>query len=145
MREIKFRVLIDYRIYYQDEYDAYSDNLTSIDIFKKTITITSFYNYENVYRFEDEKVKLMQYTGLKDKNGKEIYEGDIVKIIKSEGYGEYYEQVKYTGKIEYCVSEFRVQPLNLRLSDETIIEIEVVGNIYENKNLLEESKWANTR
>ena len=139
MREIKFRVLIDYRIYYQDEYDAYSDNLTSIDIFKKTITITSFYNYENVYRFEDEKVKLMQYTGLKDKNGKEIYEGDIVKIIKSEGYGEYYEQVKYTGKIEYCVSEFRVQPLNLRLSDETIIEIEVIGNIYENKNLLEEN------
>ena len=139
MREIKFRVLIDYRIYYQDEYDAYSDNLTSIDIFKKTITITSFYNYENVYRFEDEKVKLMQYTGLKDKNGKEIYEGDIVKITKSEGYGEYYEQVKYTGKIEYCVSEFRVQPLNLRLSDETIIEIEVIGNIYENKNLLEEN------
>ena len=62
-----------------------------------------------------------------------------MKISKSEGYGEYYEQVKYTAKIEYCISEFRLQPLNLRLSDESIVEIEVIGNIYENKNLLEEN------
>lgn len=141
MREIKFRVLIDNKIYYQDKYEAYGDNLSSIDIYKETITITSFHNYENVYRFEDEKVKLMQYTGTKDKNNKEIYEGDIVKIIKQEGYGEYYNQVEYTAKIEHCISEFGLQPLNLKLSDESIVEIEVIGNIYENKNLLEENKW----
>ncbi len=139
MREIKFRVFIDYKIFYQDKYDEYGDNLTSIDICKKTITITGFHNYENVYRFEDEKVKLMQYTGVKDKNGKEIYEGDIVKIIKLEGYGEYCEQVEYTGRIECYISEFRIQPLNLRLSDESTVEIEIIGNIYENKNLLEEN------
>ena len=138
-REIKFRVFIDYKIFYQDKYDEYGDNLTSIDICKKTITITGFHNYENVYRFEDEKVKLMQYTGVKDKNGKEIYEGDIVKIIKLEGYGEYCEQVEYTGRIECYISEFRIQPLNLRLSDESTVEIEIIGNIYENKNLLEEN------
>jgi hypothetical protein len=85
-------------------------------------------------------VKLMQYTGTKDKNNKEIYEGDIVKIIKQEGYGEYYNQVEYTAKIEHCISEFGLQPLNLKLSDESIVEIEVIGNIYENKNLLEENK-----
>ena len=141
MREIKFRVFIDYKIFYQDKYDEYGDNLTSIDICKKTITITGFHNYENVYRFEDEKVKLMQYTGVKDKNGKEIYEGDIVKIIKLEGYGEYCEQVEYTGRIECYISEFRIQPLNLRLSDESTVEIEIIGNIYENKNLLEENNW----
>ena len=139
-REIKFRVFIDYKIFYQDKYDEYGDNLTSIDICKKTITITGFHNYENVYRFEDEKVKLMQYTGLNDKNDKEIYEGDIVKILKLEGYGEYCDQVKHTGKIECYISEFRIQPLNLRLSDESIVGIEVIGNIYENKNLLEENK-----
>lgn len=87
-----------------------------------------------------EDVELMQYTGIKDKNGKEIYEWDIVKILKLEGYGEYCDQVEYTAKIEHCISEFRLQPLNLRLSDESIVEIEVIGNIFENKNLLEENK-----
>lgn len=98
---------------------------------------------EDLFFRDFEEVELMQYTGLKDKNGKEVYEGDIVKIIELEGYGEYCDQVKYTGKIEYCVSEFRIQPLNLKLSDESIVEIEVIGNIYENKNLLEENNWLN--
>ena len=60
MREIKFRVLIDRKMYYQDKYEAYGDNLASIDICKKTITITSFYNYEDVYRFEDAEETLMK-------------------------------------------------------------------------------------
>ena len=138
MREIKFRVLIDYRIYYQDEYDAYSDNLTSIDICKKTITITGFYNYENVYRFEDEKVKLMQYTGFKDKNGKEIYEGDILFFRD--------ENTKYV--VVWQDAAFIIKSIEIRKYseemcwlDDTEICCEIVGNIYENKNLLEENNW----
>ena len=138
-REIKFRVLIDYRIYYQDEYDAYSDNLTSIDICKKTITITSFYNYENVYRFEDEKVKLMQYTGLKDKNGKEIYEGDIVILNDAE------EENRCVVKYKYGSYILVDGDLRENLSNVEDSFLEVIGNIYENKNLLEENKWVNTR
>ena len=137
MREIKFRVLIDYRIYYQDEYDAYSDNLTSIDICKKTITITGFYNYENVYRFEDEKVKLMQYTGFKDKNGKEIYEGDILFFRD--------ENTKYV--VVWQDAAFIIKSIEIRKYseemcwlDDTEICCEIVGNIYENKKLLEENE-----
>ena len=132
-REIKFRVLIDNKIYYQDKYEPYGDNLASIDICKETITITSFYNYENVYRFEYEEVKLMQYTGVKDKNGKEIYEGDIVVLnnIKNDNMRI----------VRYEHSSYRLEGWGLRedLSNAEARFLEVVGNIYENKNLLEEN------
>ena len=136
MREIKFRVLIDYRIYYQDEYDAYSDNLTSIDICKKTITITGFYNYENVYRFEDEKVKLMQYTGFKDKNGKEIYENDLISCNKYKNIVVFFENGCF--KVKYSKND----TTNVTCTLDTFLEkykCKISGNIYENKNLLEEN------
>ena len=134
MREIKFRVLIDNRIYYQDKYDKYGDNLTSIDVCKKTITITEFYDYKDVYRFEDEEVKLMQYTRVKDKNGKEIYEGDIVVLNNIENNNMCI--------VRYEHSSYRLEGWSLRedLSNVEDRFLEVVGNIYENKNLLEEQK-----
>ena len=135
MKEIKFRAWL--------KEDKKMENVKTMDFTDKTIRCLKKNEFINAYllkRMSFDDVELMQYTGVKDKNGKEIYEGDIVKITKSEGYGEYYEQVKYTGKIEYCILEFRAQPFNLRLSDESIVEIKVIGNIYENKNLLEENK-----
>jgi uncharacterized phage protein (TIGR01671 family) len=79
---------------------------------------------------------IMQYTGLKDKNGKEIYEGDIVRYYK-DGYirdptpvtwGKYYdgEDQRFLCWItEDC-------PLSDYFS-----EVEVIGNIYKNPELLE--------
>ena len=167
-REIKFRVFIDYKIFYQDKYDEYGDNLTSIDICKKTITITGFHNYENVYKFEDEKVKLMQYTGLKDKNGKEIYEGDILFSVNENGvflqeigfggdereYTEFLDGFKIANgyALEYDVvfSELKEFTKNIVLKNNIPYENDgvddflydgwwIIGNIYENKNLLEEN------
>jgi len=135
MREIKFRAWL--------KEEKKMVNVETMDFTDKSMQYLEKSEIINAYllrRVIFDDVELMQYTGVKDKNGKEIYEGDIVKFIKLEGYGEYCDQVEYTGRIEYCVSEFRIQPLNLRLSDESIVEIEVVGNIYENKNLLEENK-----
>ena len=142
MREIKFRALIDHRIYYQDKYNAYSDNLASIDICEKTITINSFYNYEDVYRFEDEEVKLMQYTGLNDKNGKEIYENDLISCNKHKNIVVFFENGCF--KVKYSKND----TTNVTCTLDTFLEkykCKISGNVYENKNLLEENRWADTK
>jgi uncharacterized phage protein (TIGR01671 family) len=73
-------------------------------------------------------VKLMQYTGLKDKNGKEIYEGDIVKI--------YSKNHKWAGMrvVEWDNERAMFSPSRIRHKDTT--EVEIIGNIYENEDLL---------
>ena len=91
------------------------------------------------------EVILMQYTGLKDKNGKEIYEGDIV-LVATYSYEE--PLLDTTCTIEYnphyLIYEFveieetgeRYSMLDIR--DNFKSELEVIGNIYENPELLKE-------
>lgn len=87
------------------------------------------------YVFVDHLV-IMQSTGLADKNGKEIFEGDIVKMSK-DVYSEatYYEVVRHRGGAYRLESKQHGCELWLRHTD-----CEVVGNIYENPELLEDKK-----
>ncbi|EKB3549485.1 hypothetical protein ONY91_001694 [Listeria monocytogenes] len=81
------------------------------------------------YSFDD--VVLMQYTGLKDKNGKKIFEGDVGWDEHNECYGV----VKFEeGKFLY-VWENIAEDLQ-----EVADGIEICGNIHENPDLLEETK-----
>ena len=79
--------------------------------------------------------KWMQYTGLKDKNGKEIYEGDIVKHPI---YPRNLQVIWLDGKY---VSKFEASKDGKHGFETIALTIcEVIGNIYENPELVKESK-----
>jgi len=80
----------------------------------------------NEERIDDDLI-LMQYIGLKDRNSKEIYEGDIIRGLHDFGPGGFHEKI---GVIQWFDEgsyrmEYWEQP-------------EVIGNIYENPELLEQ-------
>ncbi|WP_457601084.1 YopX family protein [Hydrogenivirga sp.] len=78
-----------------------------------------------------------QFTGLRDKNGKEIYEGDIVMIglPSYSGFGVVHKVVFEKGM--FCIEQdgLRYTPLCLYL-DDSEVDIEVIDNVYDNPELI---------
>lgn len=95
--------------------------------------IKATYKNGNVVKEDIKNYVLMQSTGLRDKNGKEIFEGDVVKLAK-DVYSEptYYEIVRHRGGAYRLESKRYGCELWLRHTD-----CEIAGNIYENPELIE--------
>ncbi|MHB8096083.1 MAG: YopX family protein [Erysipelotrichaceae bacterium] len=80
-------------------------------------------------------IEIMQYTGLKDKNGKEIYEKDIVKADNFT-LDKYHIEFIDGG---YCLTHKKLEGYTIDINmmyPSTGCKIEVIGNIYENLELL---------
>lgn len=109
--------------------------VTEIYLTSKTLEVNTYKHYGDTLRYAFNEVELMQYIGLKDKNGKEIFENDIIKLSdKLHGYITFKEGKFIVIYIEKNLPK-KIQDCGIYLSC-----YEVIGNIYENPELLKENK-----
>ena len=116
-REIKFRAWSD------------KDNqMTYFDLH----ALTEFL-YRDIWNYINEN-KIQQFTGLKDKNGKEIYEGDIVSGVNGSINGK---GMEFTITIKWIAHRAGFNIPLFKNGYNSTHYYEVIGNIYENPELLE--------
>lgn len=127
----------------------FSDDILAIDYENKEIVTQQVY-FESglaverdIYCYDFDDIELMQSTGLKDKNGKEIFEGDIVRTTRFLGradeIGGFYEYDKeFIGIVKQLEGSWVIDTGSDAVCLWTEIEEnEIIGSIYENPELLE--------
>ena len=135
MREIKFRAWDkeDKRMIIDEQ------DFIPVKVTNKGVLRLNPHHKENFWEFiDEERFEIMQYTGIKDKNGREIYEGDIISTDLDRPFnivvfrnGAFMFQCHDNGK-DYYDYMFSVEEESDRWEYG-----EVIGNIYENPELLE--------
>ena len=127
-REIKFKIFANEKWYYKCLVG--NTNNTSDDNW----TCPLVWSDEKKDWVHCDNGVICQYTGLKDKNGVEIYEGDILKDQYEQFYKVLWDDFKISFQMEqfYTKSRYSIFPTDL-------LNMEIIGNIYENPELLEVS------
>lgn len=132
-REIKFRAWDNKNKYMvTSKQGVFTALRNSMNIVRQD---NGYYNNGDLLKPNKEKYTLMQFTGLEDKNGKEIYEGDILKFSEVDT-----AIVIWNEKYAY----FMVKPIQEYYFDSDVLgqaleyndNVEKIGNIYDNPELL---------
>lgn len=126
------------------EADTMANDLKGIDFENETVVLRKLY-YEDGFSVETEVFEveignaiLMQSTGFVDKNGKEIFEGDVVRQVRTQPTtgNEIITGIVTMIEGAWLIMNDREQLASYLWSESD--ENEIIGNIYENKDILEE-------
>lgn len=156
MREIKFRAWDNKKKEWLMGYEM--PNLGGFSLFGECVLLGEWSGILDKFLFgrdgySPDDLVVMQFTGLKDKNGKEIYEGDIVSGFIDTLHGHW----AMTGSVFFDHSGFRLKVIDgdpnreARVnffdfigSDGSVFEgMKVIGNIYKNPELLKVATQSN--
>lgn len=122
MREIKFRVWCNER-----------KEMLQIQRHSFKTNKSMPYGWNLEYVFDD----IMQYTGILDFNGVEVYEGDIIKLIEDRNRDDIFEPF-IAGQVKFRNGSFYITDGTISRFRWEDYVVEVVGNIYENPELLDD-------
>ena len=136
-REIKFRAWDDKKKEWLLGYDL--PNLGGFSLNGECMLLGEWSHVLDQAMHEHIDLKVMQFTGLKDKNGKEIYEGDVVNMHGGSGERGSVCEVYFTNAADFsgfCLKSNMGDGRKRYFQHWTGKDAEIIGNIYENPELL---------
>lgn len=116
-----------------------ADDIVYIDFEEKQICVKTLF-FERASRYDFNDIVLMQSTGLIDNNGKEIFEGDIIAInlegLETPITAKVFQNRKIGILMFHAFEDNEDVPM-VELLEEDSVEFAIIGNIWENPELLE--------
>lgn len=118
-------------------WDKENREMVKVELLGKEVLLYKGGEWENIESFE-----VMQYTGLRDKNCRKIYGGDLLRHPNGT-----IAEIKYLNDLAAFVAIYKQNGSTEvdYLDKEIVSRCKIIGNIYENPELLEGEEWNNTQ